>query len=99
LSRAIPGCLGCWISENDALDDRIHYAEQWESEAALDQHIRSDLYRRVLAAIDLSRQTPEVTIYQTIKTAGFELIQALRAPPERPGHAAQGGKMKVARLE
>src|SRR5215470_82486 len=47
LSRPCPGRMGCWLSEEDSLQNRIIYAEQWETEEALHEHIRSDLYRRL----------------------------------------------------
>ena len=80
LARPIPSCFGCWLSEEEFSPTHIRYMEQWESEEALNEHIRSELYRRVLAAMDLSAQAPEVTIYYATKTRGFELIEALRAP-------------------
>src|SRR5262249_51113716 len=45
------GCQGCWLSEGGVLDNHIRYAELWESEESLHRHIRSDLYRRLLAAM------------------------------------------------
>jgi len=78
LTRPSPGCLGCWLSDEDPLHNNIRYAEQWESEEALHDHIRSHLYLRLLAALELSKQLPEVTFYYTAATKGFELIETLR---------------------
>jgi quinol monooxygenase YgiN len=78
LTRPLPGCLGCWLSEQDYLHNHIRYAEQWESEEALHEHIRSELYRRVLAAMELSRQSPEVKFYYASEEKGFELIETIR---------------------
>ncbi len=91
LARPTPGCVGCWLSEEDVLHNHIRYAEQWESEEALHEHIRSDLYRRILAAMELSRQEPEVKFYYCSETKGLELIEAARRqarlhePAEDPG--------------
>jgi len=78
LVRPSPGCIGCWVSEEDYLHNHIRYAEQWESEDALQEHIRSDLYLRVLAALELSRQQPDVKFYYSSETKGLELIEAAR---------------------
>ncbi len=84
LTRPCPGCLGCWLSEEDFLHNHIRYAEQWESEEALCDHIRSDLYRRLLAAMELSKQPPEVTFHYCSQTKGLELIEATRRQAELP---------------
>jgi quinol monooxygenase YgiN len=78
LTRPSAGCLGCWLADEDPLNNSIRYAEQWDSEEALHDHIRSHLYLRVLAALELSKQLPEVSFYYTTATKGFELIETLR---------------------
>ncbi len=77
-TRACPGCLGCWFLEEDILHNHIRYAEQWESEEALFEHIRSDLYRRLLEAMELSKKPPEVSFYYCSQTKGLELVEAAR---------------------
>lgn len=78
LARPIPGCLGCWLAEEDSFHSYVRYAEQWQSPEALYDHIRSDLYRRLLAALELSKQEPEVKFYLCSETKGFDLIEAVR---------------------
>jgi quinol monooxygenase YgiN len=78
LSRVCPGRLAGWVSEEDSLQNRIIYAEQWESEEALCEHIRSALYRRILSAIELSERTPEVRFYYANESRGFDLVESLR---------------------
>lgn len=82
LARPSPGCVGCWVTEEDFLHNHIRYAEQWESEAALHDHICSDLYRRLLAAMELSRQQPDVAFYYCSETKGLELIEQARRQAE-----------------
>jgi quinol monooxygenase YgiN len=85
LTRPTPGCLGCWLSEEDCLHNHILYAEQWDSEGHMEDHVRSDLYRRVLAAIELSKPLPEIKFYYATQTKGFEVVEALRgSAKERP---------------
>ena len=82
LTRPLPGCLGCWLSEQDYLHNHVRYTEQWESEEALNEHIRSDLYSRVLAAMELSKKAPEVRFYFSMEAKGFELIENIRRKDE-----------------
>ena len=84
LARARIGCLGCSLSDEDVLHNQVRYTEQWESEEALKEHIRSDLYRRVLAAMELSSRPPEVNFYYTAGEKGFELIETSRGHAKTP---------------
>ena len=78
LTRPCPGCLGCWLSEEDSLNNHVVYAEQWETEEALHDHIRSDLYLRLLSAVELSQSPPEVNFYYSTQTKGLELVETVR---------------------
>ncbi len=70
--------LGSCIQERDYPCSHIVYAEHWRSEAGIYEHIRSSLYRRVLAVIELSCRAPEVSFYFVSHKRGLELIQELR---------------------
>ena len=78
LARPSPGFVGCWISEEETLHNHVRYSEQWESEEALHAHIQSGLYDRILTAMELSRQEPEVRFYYCSEVKGLELIEAAR---------------------
>jgi quinol monooxygenase YgiN len=73
-----PGCLGCWLYEEDSYQRQVRYGEQWASDDELRGHIRSDLYRRVLAAIELSSRRPEVNFYYATVSKGMDLIEEVR---------------------
>lgn len=60
------------------MDNHIRYAEQWESEEAMRAHIRSGVYRRLLAAMEISKQPPEVKFYYSNEEKGLELIEEVR---------------------
>jgi len=79
--------LGCWLSEEDPLHDGIQYVEQWDSEEMLHEHIRCDLYGRMLEAMELSRQPPEASFHYVAAIKGFELIETLRTNGGRPGQS------------
>jgi quinol monooxygenase YgiN len=84
LTRPQPGCSGCWLSDDDSLDNHICYAEQWDSEEAMHAHIRSGVYRRVLAAMEISKQPPEVRFCYVKEEKGLELIEELRCLETNP---------------
>jgi quinol monooxygenase YgiN len=52
--------------------------EQWKTQEALDKHISSDDFRRILAVLDLSVGPPEVKFVTASHTTGMELIEELR---------------------
>ena len=64
--------------EEDGPEAAILYVEEWNSESEFRDHVRSELYRRILAAIDLSKSAPEVCIYNVSNVQGLELVQEIR---------------------
>jgi quinol monooxygenase YgiN len=82
--RAQPGCTACHIYEERGSDEAVVFVEMWETQAALEAHLRSDAYRRVLGAIELSGGPPEVRFDHVSATEGMELIERSRNPVETP---------------
>lgn len=80
-TQAQPHCLNCRLYEEDGCENAILYVEQWDSVPDFQRHVRSDSYRRVLEAIELSRSSPEVCFHYIAATKGIELIEELRAEP------------------
>ena len=73
-----PGCRCCRIYEEDGYEEAILYMECWDSEEEFERHIRSEMYRRVLEAMELSRMPPEVQFHRVAETKGMDLVGALR---------------------
>ena len=77
-TSAQAGCAGCGIYR-DALDDGIYlYVEEWGSREQLERHIRSDLYLRLLAVMEIAVEQPEVRYDTVSERQGFELVEAIR---------------------
>jgi len=68
-------CVSCRIYTELPTEKTIIYEEVWQDEESLYQHLRSPHYRNLLAAIDLSSETPEVKFTTVLKTEGMELMQ------------------------
>ena len=62
-TNAQPGCLHCELSGSTQHDDQLLMLEKWDSQDSLEQHIKSDESRKVLAAIDSACEQPQVSIY------------------------------------
>ena len=71
-----PGCLSSLIHQEVSNENHIMYEERWENQEQLYKHIRSDLYRKILAVIDMSSQPPAVEFSTISSTAGMEMIEA-----------------------
>ena len=81
-AKLIHGCKGCTACEESGNGKAILYLERWESREALQRHIRSGLYLRVLHAMDLASEPPEVSFYEICGEKGLELIRELREHEE-----------------
>jgi quinol monooxygenase YgiN len=72
------GCIRCAVLQEQGDDDSIFYVEQWESQELLTAHLRSTIYSRLLKAMDLAREMPEVMFHRISDTSGMELIGTSR---------------------
>jgi hypothetical protein len=77
-TRSLSHCL-CQLWEEDG-QEAILYMQQWDSEEELNEHIRSDLYGRILGIAELSRIPPEFNFHYVEKSRQLDLIEALRSP-------------------
>ena len=75
---AQPGCTGCHIYEEPGPEQAVVLVERWETEVALEAHIRSEAYRRILGAIELSAAPPEVRFDHVSVSEGMERIEQSR---------------------
>jgi quinol monooxygenase YgiN len=76
--RAQPGCIACHIYEEQDPERAVVLVERWESQAALEAHLRSESYRRILGAIELSGGPPEISFDYVSATEGMDLIERSR---------------------
>jgi quinol monooxygenase YgiN len=100
-TQAKPSCLAAQVYEEDGYPTAVLYLEEWDSEPEFRAHVRSELYRRVLASIDLSKSVPELCFYQVSARQGLELVQQIRglgngpAPPRKEDQRPPRGPRAV----
>lgn len=80
---ALAGCLGSSVSVETGAGEVISYTEKWSSREALDRHLNSSLYRRVLEAMECSCKQPEVEFYDVTEVGGLELVKLARSDVRR----------------
>ncbi len=82
-NRVQPGCRACHLL-TDIEDSRaLVLLEEWDTQEHLDRHLRSEDYRRVLAAIELSEEAPQIYFDTVATRAGIEVVEAARASRSR----------------
>jgi len=79
LIMGLPGCISTACYESRDGGRTVLYVEQWESREKLHRHIQSNLYNRVISAMEFANEAPEILFYEVSKTMGMELIEALRS--------------------
>jgi len=89
-----PGCRCCWVGRNVGEDSWIDYREEWDSEKAFSRHIRSEEFQRVLAAMDLCDQEPQVMIGTLRANRGIGFLSTLRGRSRlNPGPKSDGSRL------
>ena len=81
--RAQPGCTACDIYEEQGGDRAIVLVERFDSDEALETHLRSNTYWRVLGALELSQGAPQIRFEHVSASEGMELIERHRLAAAR----------------
>ena len=85
--RAQPGCTACDIYDEQGPEPAVVFVERWDSKTAFEAHLRSETYRRILGAIELSGGRPAIRFEHVSASEGIELIERAR----NPGGTIPGG--------
>ena len=72
------GCISCMLYRG--LDDEgvIMIEELWMSDADLQRHLRSDKYRKILLAVEMAAEPPEIRFDTIAHSSGVETIEKAR---------------------
>jgi quinol monooxygenase YgiN len=71
-------CLDCSVAIENDDDGVVCYTERWRTRDALDRHLRSPLFSRVLEAMECSSRRPAVDFYEVTEVGGLELVEQAR---------------------
>lgn len=78
LVRTKKGCLEAAVYLKRYEEEVILYLETWQSREDLERHVRSSQYDRILTALDLARDPPEITFLECNGRGGIEVIETMR---------------------
>lgn len=87
----MPGCTACDVYEEQSPDAAVVFIERWESRETLDVHLRSEMYRRILSALELSSEAPEIRFEHVMASEGLEIVERTRGC-EKPKTRFTGGQ-------
>lgn len=76
--EADAGCVHCRILQDLGQEERLTFVSAWRTWGDLERHVKSDAYQSLLALMELSSTTPEVTFHTVNQTLGIELVEMLR---------------------
>jgi quinol monooxygenase YgiN len=68
------GCRACRILQDVDDENVLTYVERWDSIADVEQHVRSERFRRLLPYIEMSVRPPEIEFDAIERVHGIELL-------------------------
>jgi len=72
------GCVNCRLYKDVTEQNNILWTEEWDSQEALESHLRSRQYLKILAALDMANVKPEIHFNTVGETKGMQLIEEAR---------------------
>jgi quinol monooxygenase YgiN len=76
---AQPGCISMAFYQDTNDPDTMMLLEEWQDWGSLENHIRSEPFKGILALMEISSQQPEIKLSMISETAGLEAIEAIRS--------------------
>jgi len=73
-----PGCLRCFCFLDLEDENTFLFLTEWRAKVDLANHVKTQEFLDLLAAMDLSVQTPVMEFKTITETAGLELVEQLR---------------------
>lgn len=71
------GCRSCRAERDLNEDGLVHYLEEWDRSDEFRRHVLSREFRRVLMAMDMCCQKPEVTLGDLVARRGMHVLRAI----------------------
>ena len=87
IPAAEPGCRSSSIWREAGTSSAVLLMEEWESPQAMERHMSSQAFRRLLAVLELSRTPPEIRYVQSSRLRGVDWMRQVLGP-----HAGESGE-------
>ena len=91
-TRRERGCISCQlVLSSESCDPmRISYVEDWSSEAALREQVRSDRFLRLLELMESALEPPQLEFELGNGIRGLDYVEEVRADRRRRGRVDPG---------
>ena len=91
-TRREQGCLSCQLVLSSESSDpaRISYSEDWSSEEALREQVRSERFSRLLELMECASETPQLQFQLPGGVRGLDYVEEVRAGPRRRARVDPG---------
>jgi quinol monooxygenase YgiN len=88
--RAERGCNATQLLRNAGGENGLTWIEEWRGAEDFERHLRSAVFRRILAVIDLAAGPPRVEIDDVASRRGFDLVEEIlgRTPEKETEYEA-----------
>ncbi len=83
--EAQPGCQTCRILADVRSEGLLSLMVAWGTEEDLERHIRSELFWKVLALMEISSRKPEIRFHTVSRTDGLESLERIRGTGRSTG--------------
>ena len=77
-TRFEPGCLGCRVWTEDSDESIVRYEEEWATEEAMRQRVRSERFTQLLEVLESVPQPPRVQFDFVTETRGLDYVEEVR---------------------
>ena len=86
-TRVETGCVSCALYADLQNPSVIVWVEEWRTLDDLERHLRSTQYRKILAALEMSSEVPDVRFNTVAETKGMRLIEQARGIDDDSKHS------------
>jgi hypothetical protein len=71
-------CVRCHVSTDVVSADTIHYVEEWVTDEALRDQMRSDRFQWLIGLMEAAAEPPQVDVQVICETRGLDYIRHAR---------------------
>ncbi len=75
-ARVQPGCTSSLLCQDLENPNQLILVQEWNSQSELQNHFRSKDFKRILAAMEMADERPEMIFHIGGKTAGLEFVNS-----------------------